>query len=270
MELHYHYYYYYYYYYYTTTTTILLRSTTTTTTTTTIQVVELHDFVTPAEAAAFQRVCKPHFERSLAGDQLNPVRTSFQCWCNFPGCFMDEDVHRVTRRINHVTGTNFDNGEDIQIVRYEPGQFYKVHHDQNTAVWAPQGPRVLTFFMYLNTPEGGGETWFPQVTNVNGSRGIMVQPKAGSAILWPSTLDAAPMHADHRTNHAAQPVTQGIKFAANMWIHQFDFKTPSERGCQLTYVNTVGNVPRDPEHIKLTKGYVPDYETDGEPGLRAS
>ena len=119
-------------------------------------VVELHDFVTPAEAAAFQRVCKPHFERSLAGDQLNPVRTSFQCWCNFPGCFMDEDVHRVTRRINHVTGTNFDNGEDIQIVRYEPGQFYKVHHDQNTAVWAPQGPRVLTFFMYAHLGLGLG------------------------------------------------------------------------------------------------------------------
>ena len=61
-----------------------------------------------------------------------------------------------------MTGTGFNNGEDLQIVRYEPGQFYKVHHDQNTAVWAPQGPRVLTFFMYLNTPEGGGETWFPQ------------------------------------------------------------------------------------------------------------
>ena len=60
---------------------------------------------------------------------------------------MDEDIQRVTRRIHHVTGTHFDNGEDIQIVRYEPGQFYRVHHDQNTAVWAPQGPRVLTFFM---------------------------------------------------------------------------------------------------------------------------
>ena len=83
-----------------------------------------------------------HFERSLAGDQLNPVRTSFQCWCNFPGCFMDEDIQRVTRRIHHLTGTHFDNGEDIQIVRYEPGQFYRVHHDQNTAVWAPQGPRL--------------------------------------------------------------------------------------------------------------------------------
>ena len=60
-------------------------------------VVQLNDFVSPAEAAAFQRVCEQHFERSLAGDQLNPVRTSFQCWCNFPGCFMDEDVQRVQR-----------------------------------------------------------------------------------------------------------------------------------------------------------------------------
>ena len=45
-------------------------------------VVILHDFITPEEAEAFQEVCRPHFERSLAGDQLNPVRTSFQCWCN--------------------------------------------------------------------------------------------------------------------------------------------------------------------------------------------
>ena len=31
-------------------------------------VVQLNDFVSPAEAAAFQRVCEQHFERSLAGD----------------------------------------------------------------------------------------------------------------------------------------------------------------------------------------------------------
>ena len=114
--------------------------------------------------------------------------------------------------------------------------------------------------MYLNNPEGGGETWFPQVTDVNGSRGIMVQPRAGSAVLWPSTLDARPMDADQRTNHEARPVTEGIKFGANMWIHQFDFKTPSERGCPLTYVNTMGRAPRDPEHKKLVEGYVPTYK----------
>ena len=48
-----------------------------------------------AEAAAFQRVCRKSFERSLAGDQLNPVRTSHQCWCNFPGCFTDPQVREA-------------------------------------------------------------------------------------------------------------------------------------------------------------------------------
>ena len=118
---------------------------------------------------------------------------------------MDEDIQRLTRRIHHVTGTHFDNGEDIQIVRYEPGQFYRVHHDQNTAVWAPQGPRVLTFFMYLNEVDGGGETAFPQV----GPGGTIVQPKKRSAVLWPSLYDERPMEADHRTTHEARTEERG-------------------------------------------------------------
>lgn len=154
-------------------------------------VVQYHNFITNEEAEAFQDVCKESFERSLAGDQLNPVRTSFQCWCNFPKCFANEHVHRVVRRINQLTGTPFDNGEDLQVVRYEPGQFYKRHHDQNTALWTPQGPRVLTFFMYLNDPEAGGETAFPSI----GEGGITVSPKKGSAILWPSTFNDQPMSA---------------------------------------------------------------------------
>lgn len=28
--------------------------------------------------------------------------------------------------MNNLTSTVFNNGEDLQIVRYEPGQFYKV------------------------------------------------------------------------------------------------------------------------------------------------
>ena len=103
----------------------------------------------------------------------------------------------------------------------------------------------------------GGGTRFP---NVGGVGGITVQPVAGSAILWPSTLDHQPMEADHRTMHEALPVEEGIKYAANMWIHQFSFKTPSERGCELTYVNTVGRRAEDPEHRKLVDGLVPSYE----------
>jgi len=67
-------------------------------------VVQYHDFLSEVEAQAFRDVCKESFERSLAGDQLNPVRTSYQCWCNFPKCFANEHIHRVVRRINDLTG----------------------------------------------------------------------------------------------------------------------------------------------------------------------
>ena len=53
----------------------------------------------------------------------------------------------------------------------------------------------------------------------------------------------------------------GIKYAANMWVHQFSFKTPSERGCELTYVNTMGRQPSTPQHRELVgSGRVPTTE----------
>ena len=45
---------------------------------------------------------------------------------------------------------------------------------------------------------------------------------------------------------------------AHRWVHQFDFKTPSERGCELTYINTVGRRPQQSSHAALVgEGRVP-------------
>ena len=83
--------------------------------------------------------------------------------------------------------------EPFQILKYEPGQFYKVHHDQNSPRTSAWGPRMYTvfvgleparracagvppltwawhgdctcrytFFMYLNDGAEGGETHFPR------------------------------------------------------------------------------------------------------------
>lgn len=45
-----------------------------------------------------------------------------------------------------------------------------------------------------------------------------------------------------------------------MWVHQFDFKTPSERGCKLTHINTFGKVPSTAEERSLVLGRVPTHE----------
>ena len=88
----------------------------------------------------------------------------------------------------------------------------------------PQGPRVLTVFMYLNDVVDGGGTHF-------GPLNITVQPKKGKAVIWPSVLDEDPLTMDERTHHEALAVKSGIKYGANAWLHLRDFKTQSDKGC---------------------------------------
>ena len=86
------------------------------------------------------------------------------------------------------------------------------------------GVRILTLYLYLNDVEGGGGTHFDRLD-------ITVMPKRGRAVLWPSVFNDQPHKKDGRTTHQALPVTQGIKYGANAWFHQRDFKTPNKQGC---------------------------------------
>jgi prolyl 4-hydroxylase len=58
-----------------------------------------------------------------------------------------------------------------------------------------------------------------------------VTPKRGRVVIWPSTLNHDPDQQDLRTNHAALPVEAGIKYGANAWIHQRDYKASHNSGC---------------------------------------
>lgn len=56
-----------------------------------------------------------------------------------------------------------DNGEPIQVLRYENGQKYEPHYDffQDPVNIASGGHRIATILMYLSDVEKGGETIFP-------------------------------------------------------------------------------------------------------------
>ena len=56
-----------------------------------------------------------------------------------------------------------ENGEDIQVLRYEPGQKYDPHFDYFTdkVNIARGGHRIATVLMYLTDVAKGGETVFP-------------------------------------------------------------------------------------------------------------
>lgn len=105
-----------------------------------------------------------------------------------------------------------------------------VHHD-----FIPQqkdrpvGARILTFYIYLNDVEEGGGTNFPHVDPNN--KDFAITPKKGRAVLWPSVFSMAPETQDDRTLHQALPVTRGVKYGANAWIHMRDFKNNNAKGC---------------------------------------
>ena len=89
---------------------------------------------------------------------------------------------RLKTKITSALSCPMKNTEHLQVLKYEPGQFYRSHHDQNSPYDSPAGPRIFTFFLYLSDVTEGGETYFPKL-------GLTVTPKSGSALVWASVSD---------------------------------------------------------------------------------
>lgn len=164
-------------------------------------------------------------ETGVYHSAVSDYRTSFQTWC-LGDCYQDPISQRVSQRIANITGIPQQYSEYLQLLKYEEGQYYKAHSDFiDHHVTRPMGPRILTFYMYLNdTPEGGG-TRFPNLG------GLTVTPKRGRAVLWPSVLNEDPFTMDPRTDHEALPVIKGKKYGANAWLHLGDFKEAYAINC---------------------------------------
>lgn len=137
-----------------------------------------------------------------------------------------------------------------QLVRYEPGQQYGLHHD-----WlrVPQAAfdgsprtfnRVVSFFAILQDNCTGGETHFPFVKPVapqsgrdrgrdeegappslpplwreHEDGGLAFTPVAGNALFWVNLFPNGT--GDWRTVHAGLPVVEGEKIAMNIWPRQY-------------------------------------------------
>lgn len=200
-------------------------------------VVTLENFVSPEECDRLiqlgadlgylisKDVGKQQFDGTY-GLHANSGRTSTNAWCT-DACYNDTMTQSVMAKMEYVTTIPEANSEFLQLLRYEVGQFYQVHHDfmPHQAYGRQQGGRILTVFLYLNDVEAGGGTNFPKLNN------LTIYPKQGRALIWPSVLDELPNTKDPRTSHQALPVERGIKYGANAWLHQRDYKEVVARDC---------------------------------------
>ena len=155
--------------------------------------------------------------------QRQQWRTSASAMCGLPTQSAADSLvlADIFDRASQVTRVPISNFEHTQVVRYEPGQYYKLHLDQFDEMnHQPGGPRVFTLLIYLNDVEdgAGGETVFKYAGD--DGKMLFVHPRQGRAILWPNTLDSDPLAREHKAMHAGGPLRKGVKFAVNQWIRR--------------------------------------------------
>jgi len=149
----------------------------------------------------------------------------------------DEVVRGIELRIAAWAMLPPNRGENIEVLRYNPGEEYLPHHDyfEDTINTRDGGQRMATVLMYLSDVEEGGETVFPlgapfgwsrnpHVTAENacamaraGSIGVLsIKPRRGDAILFYSTHING--FTDQHSLHAGCPVIRGTKWTATQWL----------------------------------------------------
>ncbi len=149
--------------------------------------------------------------------EVNEARTSDGMFFQpgeFPVCA------RLEARLAALLDWPLENGEGLQILRYRPGAEYKPHYDYfdpaepgTPAILKRGGQRLASIVCYLNAPEAGGATVFPEA-------GIEVAPVRGNAVFF--SYDRP--HPSTRTLHGGAPVTAGEKWVATKWMREGRFE----------------------------------------------
>eukprot|EP00245_Coleochaete_scutata_P007187 TRINITY_DN22309_c0_g1_i1.p1 TRINITY_DN22309_c0_g1~~TRINITY_DN22309_c0_g1_i1.p1 ORF type:complete len:291 (-),score=44.96 TRINITY_DN22309_c0_g1_i1:32-904(-) len=200
------------------------------------RIILYHNFLSDEECDHIVNLGRPRMEKSTVVDQdtgksvLSTVRTS-------SGMFMDEAdrkdpvIARIEKRIAHYSMIPYENGELLQVLRYEFDQFYVPHHDWFDDEWNLKrgGQRVATMLMYLSSDIVGGETIFPDAENAGMcscggemKKGICVQPKKGNAVLfWSTKLDGK---TDDLSLHGGCKVISGEKWSSTKWMREAYFE----------------------------------------------
>jgi prolyl 4-hydroxylase len=175
-------------------------------------VTRVPDFLAPEECAWLIDRATPALAPSMiidertGGPRPHPVRTSHSM--NFDPSSEDLVTHQINRRIAALTDTDVSQGEPLHILRYAPGQEFRLHHD---AIPGAANQRRWTLLVWLNDGYAGGETSFADAA-------LTITGAKGDALLFCNTDDDG--GPDPLARHAGMAVTSGTKWLASRWIRE--------------------------------------------------
>ena len=159
------------------------------------------------------------------GSFQNPTRTSRTTWLQEEA---SEELRSVYHRLDRLMRAENLFRESLQVIHYRVGEHYHSHHDGHK--------RFATAFIYLNEGFEGGETYFPAVSGVGGTRlpdwrtrlrcegGFRAIGRTGDVVLWYNealkwndTTGTWATQEALEAIHAGCDVRAGEKWGANLW-----------------------------------------------------
>jgi prolyl 4-hydroxylase len=179
-------------------------------------IIEIPNFLTNEECDKIIELSKGNMFSSKVYSQNedlydNKTRISQQCWLNDNNSF----IKNITDKVKSYTNTYNNYFEELQVVNYKPGGFFRAHYDACVGNKSEckrlnnKGPRYLTVLFYLNDNFEGGETIFPKINK-------LVKPKKGKAIIFQNVDNNGVIIT--QALHGGEPVKNGEKWIANKWI----------------------------------------------------
>ena len=180
----------------------------------------VHGILEPHECDYIINKAESSFARStvVGIDGPDESRTSETAWVS-----KDDPVARkILERACELTGKSYENTEDLQVVRYKPGTYYRAHHDaccEETEACSlfenKGGQRVGTLLVYLNDDFTDGETHFPDFGD------LKMKAPPGSAIFFKPLGSEDKCHP--KALHAGLPISSGTKYVCNAWVRESEF-----------------------------------------------
>jgi prolyl 4-hydroxylase len=181
------------------------------------------DFITEKEKNYILDKTKDKFVTSglYLNKNTDNIRKSQTAWISKHNATIKNIIMRVCEKTN----LPFQNAEDMQVTKYEPGGYFTKHYDtthefgeHSDNFYSLGGHRVATMIIYLNDDFEGGETEFVNLQK-------KIQPIERAGILFYS-LDKNREQCHPYSLHQGNPVSLGNKYIVNIWMRQNKFIYP--------------------------------------------
>ena len=181
----------------------------------------IYNFLSNEECNRLIKISNNYMSPSITTNPLDKdFRTSSSCFLEHVKNMNDKEfINHINNKICKKMKINNECSESMQIQKYTPGQYFKLHHDafhpnDYEKFCSNGGNRTWTFMIYLNNVEKGGVTKMPKINKY-------IIPIKGKALFWYNLNKDASVNT--YTLHSGEPPIIGNKYILNKWLREKKF-----------------------------------------------